>query len=136
MQYTFAEHPIFFSLSNMRWCTSKCWLEKKANWESHLTLWLQLLFKTNFAHQNLSSFHLQHVYIMFQKIIKLCMLIYSSRVSWNSEIYTMVNWEWMVHALLLNEGIPRALKGKKLRLKIPRVLPSIFEFILVIQIWG
>ena len=39
-------------------------------------------------------------------------------------------------ALLLNEGIPRALKGKKLRLKIPRVLPSIFEFILVIQIWG
>ena len=38
--------------------------------------------------------------------------------------------------LLLNEGIPRALKGKKLHLKIPRVLPSIFEFILVIQIWG
>ena len=36
--------------------------------------------------------------------------------------------------LLLNEGIPRALKGKKLRLKIPRVLPSIFEFIFVIQI--
>ena len=54
--------PVFFSLSNMRWCTSKCWLEKKANWESHLTLWLQLPFKTNFAHQNLSSFHLQHVY--------------------------------------------------------------------------
>ena len=40
------------------------------------------------------------------------------------------------NTLLLNEGIPRALKGKKLRLKIPRVLPSIFEFILVIQIWG
>ena len=38
------------------------------------------------------------------------------------------------YTLLLNEGIPRALKGKKLRLKIPRVLPSIFEFILVIQI--
>ena len=36
--------------------------------------------------------------------------------------------------LLLNEGIPRALKGKKLRLKNPMVLPSIFEFILVIQI--
>ena len=39
-------------------------------------------------------------------------------------------------ALLLNEGIPRALKGKKLRLKIPRVLPSIFELLLVFQIWG
>ena len=39
-------------------------------------------------------------------------------------------------ALLLNEGIPRALKGKKLRLKIPRVLPSIFKLILVLQIWG
>ena len=38
--------------------------------------------------------------------------------------------------LLLNEGIPRALKGKKLRLKIPRVLPSIFELFLVFQIWG
>ena len=38
--------------------------------------------------------------------------------------------------LLLNEGIPKALKGKKLRLKIPRVLPSIFELILVLQIWG
>ena len=38
------------------------------------------------------------------------------------------------HTLLLNEGILRALKGKKLRLKIPKVLPSIFEFILVIQI--
>ena len=37
--------------------------------------------------------------------------------------------------LLLNEGIPRALKGKKLRLKIPRVLPSIFELFLVFQIW-
>ena len=36
--------------------------------------------------------------------------------------------------LLLNEGIPRALKGKKLRLKIPRVLPSIFELFLVFQI--
>ena len=41
-----------------------------------------------------------------------------------------------VHTLLLNEGIPRALKGKKLRLKIPRVLPSIFELFLVFQIWG
>ena len=39
-------------------------------------------------------------------------------------------------ALMLNEGIPRALKGKKLRLKIPRVLPSIFELFLVFQIWG
>ena len=39
-----------------------------------------------------------------------------------------------ITTLLLNEGIPRALKGKKLRLKIPSVLPSIFEFILVIQI--
>ena len=29
--------------------------------------------------------------------------------------------------LLLNEGIPRALKGKKLCLKIPRVLPLFFE---------
>ena len=38
--------------------------------------------------------------------------------------------------LLLNEGIPRALKGKKLCLKIPRVLPSIFELLLVFQIWG
>ena len=38
--------------------------------------------------------------------------------------------------LLLNEGIPRALEGKKLRLKIPRVLPSIFELFLVFQIWG
>ena len=36
--------------------------------------------------------------------------------------------------LLLNEGIPRALKGKKLRLKIPRALPSIFELFLVFQI--
>ena len=43
------------------------------------------------------------------------------------------SWE---AALLLNEGIPRALKGKKLRLKIPRVLPSIFELFLVFQIWG
>ena len=32
------------------------------------------------------------------------------------------------YALLLNEGIPRALKGKKLRLKNPMVLPLIFEF--------
>ena len=40
------------------------------------------------------------------------------------------------YALLLNEGIPRALKGKKLRLKIPRVLPLIFELFLVFQIWG
>ena len=38
------------------------------------------------------------------------------------------------HTLLLNEGIPRALKGKKLRLKIPRVLPLIFELFLVFQI--
>ena len=37
---------------------------------------------------------------------------------------------------MLNEGIPRALEGKKLRLKIPRVLPSIFELFLVFQIWG
>ena len=36
----------------------------------------------------------------------------------------------------LNEVIPRALKEKKLRLQNPMVLPSIFEFILVIQIWG
>ena len=41
-----------------------------------------------------------------------------------------------MHSLLLNEGIPRALEGKKLRLKIPRVLPSIFELFLVFQIWG
>ena len=40
------------------------------------------------------------------------------------------------YTLLLNEGIPRALKGEKLRLKIPRVLPSIFELFLVFQIWG
>ena len=39
------------------------------------------------------------------------------------------------HTLLLNEGIPRALIGKKLRLKIPRVLPLIFELLLVFQIW-
>ena len=39
-------------------------------------------------------------------------------------------------ALLLNEGIPRAMKGKKLRLKIPRVLPLFFELFLVFQIWG
>ena len=39
-------------------------------------------------------------------------------------------------SLLLNEGIPRALKVKKLRLKNPMVLPSIFEFFLVFQIWG
>ena len=38
--------------------------------------------------------------------------------------------------LLLNEGIPRALKGKKLRLKIPRVLPSIFELLLVFKSEG
>ena len=38
--------------------------------------------------------------------------------------------------LLLNEGIPRALKGKKLCLKIPRVLPLFFELFLVFQIWG
>ena len=42
----------------------------------------------------------------------------------------------MVSTLLLNEGIPRALEGKKLRLKIPRVLHSIFEIFLVFQIWG
>ena len=30
------------------------------------------------------------------------------------------------HTLLLNESIPRALKGKKLRLKNPMVLPSNF----------
>ena len=35
-------------------------------------------------------------------------------------------------ALLLNEGIER----EKLRLKNPRVLPSIFELFLVFQIWG
>ena len=45
-------------------------------------------------------------------------------------------WQGLVHTLLLNEGIPRALEGKKLRLKIPRVLPSIFELFLVFQIWG
>ena len=39
-----------------------------------------------------------------------------------------------VHTLLLNEGIPRALKGKKLRIKIPRVLPLIFELFLAFQI--
>ena len=39
-----------------------------------------------------------------------------------------------VGTLLLNEGIPRALKGKKLRLKIPRVLPLFFELFLVFQI--
>ena len=44
--------------------------------------------------------------------------------------------EIRIRTLLLNEGIPRALKGKKLRLKIPRVLPSIFELFLVFQIWG
>ena len=38
--------------------------------------------------------------------------------------------------LLLNEGILRALKGKKLRLKDPMSLPWIFEFFLVFQIWG
>ena len=43
---------------------------------------------------------------------------------------------YMKYSLLLNEGIPRALKGKKLRLKIPRVLPLIFELFLVFQIWG
>ena len=37
--------------------------------------------------------------------------------------------------LQLNEGIPRTLKGKKLCLKIPRVLPFIFELLLVFQIW-
>ena len=40
------------------------------------------------------------------------------------------------YTLLLNEGIPRGYRGKKLRLKIPRVLPSIFELFLVFQIWG
>ena len=38
--------------------------------------------------------------------------------------------------LLSNEGILRALKGKKIRLKNPMVLPLIFELILVIRIWG
>ena len=45
-------------------------------------------------------------------------------------------WQPRIDTLLLNEGIPRALEGKKLRLKIPRVLPSIFELFLVFQIWG
>ena len=36
--------------------------------------------------------------------------------------------------LLLNEGIPRALKGKKFRLKMLRVLPLIIELFLVFQI--
>ena len=43
-------------------------------------------------------------------------------------------YETPCSTLLLNEGIPRALEGKKLRLKIPRVLPSIFELFLVFQI--
>ena len=50
-------------------------------------------------------------------------------------IFIISHLEWG-SSLLLNEGIPRALKGKKLRLKIPRLLPSIFELFLVFQIWG
>ena len=38
--------------------------------------------------------------------------------------------------LLLFEGIPRALKGKKLCLKNPLLFPSIFWVFLVFQIWG
>ena len=44
------------------------------------------------------------------------------------------NFFWTT--LLLNEGIPRALKGKKLCLKIPRGLPSTFELFFIFQIWG
>ena len=50
--------------------------------------------------------------------------------------------KWYAHyrrsqlTLLLNERIPRALKEKKLRLKIPRVLPLIFELLLVFHIYG
>ena len=54
----------------------------------------------------------------------------------NVTFFTQARPNMDCNTLLLSEGIPRALKGKKLRLKIPRVLALIFEFILVIQIWG
>ena len=44
---------------------------------------------------------------------------------------SVVEYQSILGTLLLNEGIPRALKGQTLRLKIPRVLPSIFELFLV-----
>ena len=54
-------------------------------------------------------------------IISNCTLIKEVRVVFNP-------------TLLSNEGILRALKGKKIRLKNPMVLPLIFELILVIRI--
>ena len=48
--------------------------------------------------------------------------------------HNLIQYECHNSTLLLNEGIPMALKGKKLCLKNPMVLSLIFEFILVIQI--
>ena len=92
----------------------------------------------------LKSFH-QNL-LTWWKIYRLLSLLLRSKIlhrNWHCNrngIFNLTEFfqghNFFKDTLLLNEGIPKALKGKKLRLKISRVLPSIFELFLVFQIWG
>ena len=131
--------------------TNKC--IKKQHLEYHLSVHIGMIKKMRQILSSmwlcaLFSWKVDHINPLFRK--RPCRCLDSGAMEWNhfwwsnmtNSIYQVSQkymWKMLRSTnptLLLNEGIPRALKGKKLRLKIPRVLPSVFELFLVFQIWG